>query len=65
MSQPPTEPTPGRVSLYNLRWLVAGVCKNLMRARLAARPTAFMPAELGAWGIAAGTPPHPAPPGNT
>lgn len=59
MSQPPTDPTPDRVSLHRLRLLVAGVCKDLMRARLSAQPTAFTPTELDAWGIAVGAPPCP------
>ncbi len=55
MSQPPTEPTPSRVSLHQLRLLVAGVCKDLMRARLVRHPAAFDPGWLEAWEIV--TPP--------
>lgn len=60
MSQSPTEPDPRRASLHQLRLLVAGVCKDLMRARLAAQTTAFASVELDAWGVEAGTPPRPA-----
>lgn len=59
MSETPAPDPAGRATLYRLRMVAAGFCKDLMRARLVRDPGGFTDDELRAWKIPPARPPEP------